>query len=385
MNLKKTLFTALIAMCCMSASAQEQAPKTEYVFNPHWYLQLQAGAQYTLGEVSFKNLCSPNVQFAAGYQFDKIWGTRLAINAWQSKGGSHLNGKSYHWKWNYVAPTLDITLDLTNLFAGFNPKRPVSFGIFAGIGMNIAFNNDKAWEQNNWMRMDAINAGMNPNSLWANDQYLRLLWDDTKVRFLGQFGANLDFRMSDRVKIGLEVSANTLPDAYNSKKAGNSDWYFNGLLGVKVNLGKAYKTKVIEAEPVKEPEPKVIERIIEKVVDRPEQTAAVQAVEPLRRDIFFVIRGTRISDEEMQKVRDIAEYMTKYPQSRVNVTGYADRGTGNPTINRNLSIKRANVVAETLKNTFGIAASRISVDYKGDTEQPFAEQVKNRVSICIAQ
>ena len=112
MNLKKTLFAALIAMGCMSASAQE--PKTEYVFNPHWYLQLQVGAQETLGEVSFKNLCSPNVQAAVGYQFDKLWGTRLALNAWQSKGGSHYLGQSYHWKWNYVAPTADITLDLTN-------------------------------------------------------------------------------------------------------------------------------------------------------------------------------------------------------------------------------------------------------------------------------
>lgn len=388
MNLKKTLFTALIAMCCMSASAQEQAPKTEYVFNPHWYLQLQAGAQYTLGEVSFKNLCSPTVQIAAGYQFDKLWGARLAVNAWQSKGGSHYLGQSYHWKWNYVAPTADITLDLTNLFGGFNPKRPVSFGIFAGIGMNIGFNNDEAWETEAAMgaaATAAVQAAQNPSAVpyVDADQRLRLIWDDAKVRFLGHFGANLDVRLSDRVKLGIELAANTLPDAYNSKKAGNSDWYFNGMLGAKINLGKAYKTRVIED--VKEPEPKVIERIVEKIVEKPEQTAAVETVEPLRRDIFFVIRGTRISNEEMQKVRDIAEYMTKYPQSRVNVTGYADKGTGNPTINRNLSMKRANVVAETLKNTFGIAASRISVDYKGDTEQPFAEQVKNRVSICIAQ
>ena len=385
MNLKKTLFTALIAMGCMSASAQE--PKTEYVFNPHWYLQMQVGAQHTLGEVSFKNLCSPNAQVAVGYQFDKLWGTRLAVNAWQSKGGSHFLGQSYHWKWNYVAPTVDLPLDLTNLFAGYNPKRPVSFGIFAGIGMNIGFNNDEAWDAEAAMAgaaTQAVQAAGNAKYV-DNDQRLRLIWDDAKVRFLGQVGCNLDFRMSDRVKLGIEISANTLSDSYNSKKAGNSDWYFNGLLGVKVNLGKAYKTKVIEAEPVKEPEPKVIEKIVEKIVEAPQPTAAVETVEPIRRDVFFVIRGTRISDEEMQKVRDIAEYMMKYPQSKVNVTGYADKGTGNATINRNLSMKRANVVAETLKNTFGIAANRITVDYKGDTEQPFAEQVKNRVSICIAQ
>ena len=87
----------------------------------------------------------------------------------------------------------------------------------------------------------------------------------------------------------------------------------------------------------------------------------------------------------MQKVREVAEYLYKYPNSRVTITGYADKGTGNPTINRNLSMKRANVVANTLRNSFGISVDRITTDFKGDTEQPYAEQVKNRVSICVAQ
>lgn len=391
MNFKKTLFTALIAMGCMTASAQEQ-PKTEYVFKPHWYLQLQAGGQETIGEVSFKNLVSPNAQLGIGYQFDKVWGARLAVNAWQSKGGSHYLDESYHWKWNYVAPTVDITADLTNLFGGYKAKRPVSFGLFAGLGANIGFNNGEAADVESAMS-DAFNAKMNGLPMTSNsmnDQYLRLLWGGTKARFLGHFGANFDVRVCDAVKIGLEVSANTLPDAYNSKKAGNSDWYFNGLLGVKVNLGKAYKTRIVQPKPRQESEPRVIERIIEKVVEKQPApaaaaAAAVEKVEPLRRDVFFVIRGTTIAADEMQKVRDIADYLNKYPNAKVTITGYADKGTGNATINKNLSVKRANIVSDTLQKQFGISAARITVDSKGDTEQPYAEQVKNRVSICIAE
>jgi hypothetical protein len=38
-----------------------------------------------------------------------------------------------------------------------------------------------------------------------------------------------------------------------------------------------------------------------------------------------------------------------------------------------------------LTRTYKIAASRIKVDYKGDTIQPFAKEVENRVAICIAE
>ena len=102
-------------------------------------------------------------------------------------------------------------------------------------------------------------------------------------------------------------------------------------------------------------------------------------------DVFFMISSTTISQSEMQKVRQIADYMNKYPESKVQITGYADKGTGNATINSKLSEKRAAAVAEALKNNYGIAENRISTDFKGDTEQPFEEQVLNRVSICIAE
>ena len=73
----------------LTASAQEQKGTTETEFEPHWYIQLQPlGAQYTLGERDFGDLVSYNVQAAIGRQFSELWGARLAVNAWQSKGGS---------------------------------------------------------------------------------------------------------------------------------------------------------------------------------------------------------------------------------------------------------------------------------------------------------
>ena len=50
-----------------------------------------------------------------------------------------------------------------------------------------------------------------------------------------------------------------------------------------------------------------------------------------------------------------------------------------------LSQRRAQAVRDALVKTYKIDASRIKVDYKGDTIQPFAKEIENRVAICIAE
>ena len=67
MKIKNVLLSCLMLAGALNASAQEA--KTEYVPNPYWYIQLQGGAQYTLGEINFKDLISPNVQVTVGRQF----------------------------------------------------------------------------------------------------------------------------------------------------------------------------------------------------------------------------------------------------------------------------------------------------------------------------
>jgi outer membrane protein OmpA-like peptidoglycan-associated protein len=84
-------------------------------------------------------------------------------------------------------------------------------------------------------------------------------------------------------------------------------------------------------------------------------------------------------------VKDIADYMQKYPKSKVVVTGYADAGTGNDRINDRLAAGRADVVVKALKEQYGISADRITYDSKGSRVQPFAENDMNRVTICIAE
>lgn len=381
MKMKKIILSCLLALGCLSASAQGTAePKTEYVFNPHFYVQIQGGGQYTLGEVGFGDLLSPNVQLAGGYQFHPVVGARLAVNGAWSKGGSEINGVSYKWGWNYVAPSIDATFNLSNLFCGYNPKRVFNFGAFAGLGVDVAFSNDEAWDAN-----AAIVKAVYPNATLPAGvaSPLEYLWDGSKVRPFVQAGLTGDFRVSDAVSIGLELNANTLSDKYNSKKAENWDWYFNALVGVKINLGATHSTRTV---PVPEPEIRYVDRVVEKVVEKVvEVPAPAPKVEPLRRDIFFSINSSRISAKEAVKVKEVADYLNKYPEARVEIGGYADAGTGTNAINDRLAAQRAAAVVKALTKQHKIAADRITSYSKGSREQPFAENDKNRVVICIAE
>ena len=94
MNIKKTVFATLLASTALCASAQEA--KTEYVFQPHWYVQGQFGAQYTLGEVSMGKLISPNAQLGVGYNF-ALGHTGKAI--FENFGGNAGSNTDYRLKY----------------------------------------------------------------------------------------------------------------------------------------------------------------------------------------------------------------------------------------------------------------------------------------------
>ena len=378
MKLNKVILSGVVALSCVSASAQE-ADKTVNVFTPHWYAQAQIGGQYTLGEIGFGKLLSPNVQVGVGYNFNQVVGARLSLNTWQSKAGQNVAGNVYKWKWNYVAPMVDATFNLTNLFCEYNPDRVVEFGVFGGIGANIAWGNDEAKDAQDAIKnnvkgaSDAVAYGVTP---------LENLWDGTKTRFVARVGANVDFRVSDRVKLGVELSANTLSDKYNSKKAGNPDWYFNALVGVKVALGETHTTKVI---PAPKPVEKIIERIIEKPAPAPAPKVETKVVEEnFRRDIFFPIGNTNIAKSQSTKIAEIVEYMKENPDAKITLTGYADKGTGSAAFNDKIAARRALTVYNTLAAK-GVAKSRMIKESKGSRVQPFEENDMNRVTICIAK
>ena len=386
--LKTFLVTAMLAV---SATAMAQATYdaedgTRYEFQRHFFLNTEFGAQYTLGETYFRKLVSPNAQLGLGLQVSPVLAVRLQANAWQSKGG----WKNYRWHetsyafdrdyaFNYVAPGLDVMFNLSNLICGYNPTRLFNLSAFVGGGANIAFRNGEVNRVASHMRTMPGYDGL----------LLEYLWSGTKVRPFGRAGLEAAFRLNDVVSLTVEGNANILSDKYNSKKAGNPDWYFNALAGLRFNLTKPHRKLV----------PEILQRNgrygadgYDKTdtvyVTRTEvrhDTVYVEQPEQLRRDVFFLINKWEIRQSEQQKVKDVADYLKRYPASKVKLCGYADVQTGNNEINDRLGKNRVNAVKDALVQQYGIPESRIITDSKGSREQPFPVNEDNRVTICICE
>lgn len=367
MKLKRSLTAMVLGLVAVVAVGQvgpqnlriKEEGKT--VFNPHWYMQGQAGASYTEGKTPSKNLISPAMGINVGYQFTPLWGLRAGLSGWESKGA--WSNRRDVYKYKYLQGNIDATLDLSNLFCKYNPKRFFNAYMFMGIGLNGGFKNDEAIELNN--------AGKD----------FEYLWTDNKMNVAGRAGLGTNLRLSDHIFFNLEVNTNVLSDKYDSRKSGNPSWQFNTLAGFTFKFGKTHKTTppvYYDPEPI-QPAPEPV-----KEVEPAPAPAPAPVVEPITENIFFLIDSAKIRACEEHKITSLVDYLKAHTNAKVQLCGYADKKTGNAYINKRISEKRAKSVAKALIDN-GIAEDRISIDFKGDTVQPFAVNKDNRVCICIAE
>ena len=104
--------------------------------------------------------------------------------------------------------------------------------------------------------------------------------------------------------------------------------------------------------------------------------------EMLGMTVSFIIDKYNITDIQKKNVAEAAKYLEDHPEVNLIITGYADVQTGNPAYNLKLSQRRAEAVCNMMVKEFGVDPSRIRVDYKGDSLQPY--QLKNRVEPCCS-
>lgn len=336
-------------------------------FVPHWFMSLHAGAAYDVGEAKFSKLLSPGAQASLGYHFTPLFATRLSIGGWEARNRYAYPSEKY--KWNFIQPAVDAMVDITTLIDGWKPDRFFRLYAFAGIGLNISFNND-----------DAVNASQRmANSYKLRElvqltpNYFEKLWEDSRLNPVVRGGIGADFQITEDVSFGAEVNANMLPDHFNSKlgKHDNKDWHFNAMVGIRFTIGKDHgrtePTYQTVHKPVEPKEPKFVDVPVEKI--------------SFNVNIYFVINQSIIRTNQMAKLRSLIHYLNEHPKAFVRLSGYADKDTGTPEINMRLSVERSQVVSQFLQNA-GIEEWRIRRFAKGDRVQPFDIPEDNRVCIC---
>ena len=330
------------------------------------YVEVQGGMEWVATDAKIDKLLSPIGAISFGHYFSPVVGARLHVSGLQAKGRFENLDKDY--KWNFVTTDADLMLNLSNLFSCCNYSHPVNVILVGGIGLANAWKNDD---------MKAI-VETNPN-------LAPLAWiSDYRLSHNLRAGLRFETNVTKPLGLSLEFDANSMDDRFNSKTNDADDWMISGMLGLSYRFG--YKnTKPRQ----------VVRQIQEEVWEDVPDTIMVKEKRPIVREeqkkmeeaIFFQIRESDAdaasgTDAAIKKVADL---MKTSDDATFTVTGYADKGTGNPTLNKMYAERRAVDVTNKLINEHGIDASRVKSDSKGDTVQPFAENDKNRCVIVTGE
>lgn len=356
----KNILAAVALLFGVSTTMQAQTVEDNYPYN---FISVQGGVQGTFTNYDFTKLITPQFAVSGGRYFNSKVGARLHVQAWQIKGAI-----TDVYKFNAITGDIDLLMNMTNIL---NPNRSCDkfdWVMLAGFGVNYGWDYDEFNAQNNAL-------AMNPNPYLCGTK---------QSCYNMRLGTQLNYNISDKLALGLEIDGNMKNDEFNLKRNYSPDFQVAALIGLTYKFGKKKVTPIVVEEPAPAPvveEPKPEPKPVVKPEPKPEPKPVVKD-EPLKEVFFYNIR---LSDPDPDAILNkIVNWCNKYPQKSISIKGYADRGTGNPSINIGYAKARAEKVAKALQEK-GVAASRMTVESFGDTVQPYAENDKNRCVIVVGE
>ncbi len=380
------LITALVAFSMSAQEVQNVSHGTTYLKNKgsdNWYIGLGGGTNmyFTKAEndadAKFLDRLGWMGQLEIGRWNSPNWGARVVID------GGHI----VHVNPNVVAPYgpekewlgghLDLMYNISNAWGTYRPNRVYNFIPYLGIGYMYGMyewfkkpieNNDLFKGQNQTL---TYNVGLINNFQLSRSVaiFLELGWRVFQGSFDGRANEDYDYDSMFTATAGLKFG---LGGKQEFTPAELMDYNLINDLNNQINKLRAENDK-LRLRPESCPEcPDCPEAVVSEAVYVPNV-------------VFFRINSAKIDKGQQVSIYNTAEYMKANADATVKVVAYADRQTGNPDYNMALSERRAKAVADALINEYGIDSSRISVDWKGDTEQPYAENDWNRVAIFFAE
>jgi len=365
--MKYKFLLTLMAMCfAVHLNAQEKK------YYPHAFVGVQGGAMRAYSGENIDRKWSPMAAISLGYNFTEVFGLRLQANGSKWK----VDTPEGEFKSKAANIDLDMMFNLSNVFF---PHRNNLLNVIAiaGAPFNLAI----------------------PHS-WVENYAFSQTEDADRWNTAWKVGGMLDFNIARHFSFNLEAGTN-----YVRQKGGqlsdNKKWWPYAMAGITFKFGfkkakdvapvaapvvadivEEQQTEVAPAKPVvaeKKVEPKPEPKPQPKAEPKPEPKPAKVA-----ENIFFDLAKSDVNDTQSSKIDAIVKFAKENPNAKLNVVGYADKGTGTAPVNKRISDQRAKHVKNMLVKK-GISASRITTDSKGDTVQPFANNDDNRVVIVVGE
>lgn len=364
-------------------------------FKGYWDVYVKGGVAHTFGEAKFGEMLSPAAAVGFGYHFTPVWGLRGDFSGWQAKGAAVVPASIY--RFNFIQANADVTVDICNIFADYNPSRVLNPYLLAGIGANVRFGNKEAAEALTYLEHN-------------------YLWTGAKISPAARVGLGLGITLSEVIGLNIEVNTNFLNDKFNSKAGSKFDLHTNALVGLNFSFGKAKACSCSQsaaesvaaanaamaasAAALAAAEQKAAEEKAAAEKAAAEKAAAAKAAAEKEAaakaaaakkasvskciEVYFKIGSWAVGQAEAQKVAELVEFMKNNPETTVTITGHADKETGTNERNMFVSEQRAQAVGKMIAEA-GISQDRIKIEFKGATASPYTEASKNRIAICVAE
>lgn len=376
------LFSALFAFSIGAQEVQNVSEGTVYLKNKgsdNWYMGIGGGTNLymTKGEsdadAGLGDRLGWNGQLEFGRWNSPNWGARVVIDGGHIK---HVNPDARAAEKNWLGGHVDLMYNIINAWGSYNPDRVYSLIPYVGMGYMYGLTDD-------WKRP-------NPDNALFKNQNQSLTFN---------VGLINNFQLSKSVGLFIELGYRLIDGSFDGDMPGMTEFIsYDGLLtgtaGLKFGLGGKQDftpAELMDYNLINDLNSQInrLRAENEELRLRPESCPECPEVEPtivneavyVPNVVFFRINSAKIDKGQQISVHNTAEYMKANPDAKVNIVAYADAQTGTPEYNFALSEKRARAVADALTNDYGINSDRIAIDWKGDTEQPYAENDWNRVAI----
>ena len=397
-DMKKIILTFSFAIVGMmtGANAQQDGLQTDTIYSKvdqdsivyltehvsNWFVGGSIGGSYSMGENTrfgnFFDMTRPSFQIQVGRSFYPQFGLRLTLNYLSQRGRAEWSTSEFLEEWaerdgNYdfsmAAGFLDGVFDFHNVIWGYKEDRRFSLKGYLGLGAFYTFGFDD--NKLDWLAhptwKDCNRNGVHHNAGNPLPSGFGYRVDrKSKWYFAGHIGLIGEYHISPAWSVNLDVSFNGTDDGYNGMRFRRVyDSY------VDVMLGALYYLKDASGYRHRRPRYVYIQSFSDPLPPEPNIVENAHYKEMLKTTVSFYIDKTFVTDAQRRNVRSVARFMETHPNIDVVVTGYADVQTAYPKYNMMLSQKRAQAVYKMLVDEFNVDPKRLSMDYKGDEEQPF--------------
>lgn len=351
------------------------------------FIGASVGASLSMGENTrygnFLDMSKPSFEFTIGKFFYPQFGLRLSLSYLNQKGrvnwevADELDRTGMYdgnYDFSMACAFVDGMLNFHNMFWKYREDRKFNLIAYFGLGYFRTFGFDQD-------KLDYLDAPWDRNNVKYEDYMSYHVNGKNKNYFAGHAGLIASYQITEAWDINADLSFNGTDDAYNGVRYRRVyDSYVNIMAGITYHIkDTSGKRRLKYSHYTDQDMATILNRQIYETQDSLEQAMkpvekmeeAVAYNEMLQTTVSFYIDKTFITEAQERNVRSVARFMESHPNLDVVVTGYADKQTAYPKYNMMLSKKRAQNVYDMLVKKYNVDPNRLSMDYKGDEEQPF--------------